>query len=326
MIKNEIALGIDIGGTNTAFGLVNSEGKCLFKKSVSTKSDEPAENLFYRIFEVINSKMDSEESLSGIGIGAPNANYYKGTIENPPNLKWEFVNVAETVSNFSSAPVFVTNDANAAALGEMKFGAARNMKNFIEITLGTGLGSGIIVNGELVYGHDGFAGEMGHTIIERNGRECGCGRKGCLETYVSATGIVRTYFYLLSKTMNKSSLKAKPRSEITAKDIYEAALKDDPVALESFDITAKYLGMACADAVGYFSPEAFILFGGLAGAGDLLTVPAKRYMEENIMNIFKGKVEIILSELNSGDAAILGAAALVFHNAGNKTTEAAVNI
>lgn len=316
-MKSDVVLGIDIGGTNTAFGLVDCSGNCLFKKSIPTRSDEPAENLFDRIFDIVNHKLtENSLSLTGIGVGAPNANYYKGTIETPPNLGWNYVDVVATVAKFSRLPVFVTNDANAAALGEMKFGAAREMKNFIEVTLGTGLGSGIIVNGELVYGNDGFAGEMGHTIIEWNGRECGCGRRGCLETYVSATGIVRTYFHLLGESMEKSYLKFKVTSEITAKDIYDAALNEDPVALRAFDLTAMYLGRACADAVAYFSPEAIILFGGLAGAGKLITEPTKKYMEENLLNFFKNKVNIVLSELNEGDAAILGAAALAWHNIG----------
>lgn len=251
--------------------------------------------------------------IVGVGVGAPNGNYYNGTIENPPNLNWGLVNVKEDIKKYINVPVAVTNDANAAALGEMKFGAAKDMKNFVEITLGTGLGSGIVVNGELVYGHDGFAGELGHTNVKQNGRLCGCGNKGCLETYVSAPGIKRTVFKLLSIVKSESNLRDVSFNNLDSKIIYDAAREGDIIALEAFDYTARILGLALADTVAYLSPEAIILFGGLANAGDLIIAPVKHYMEENLFGAFKNKVKIIPSGLPEGDAAILGSSALIWH-------------
>lgn len=316
MNKSKLVLGVDVGGTNTVFGLVDKIGNVFLIDSIPTQADKSAENLFSRLFEKFDSiSADAKEEfdLVGIGIGAPNANYYKGTVENPPNLNWGFVDVINLIKKFSDVPVALTNDANAAALGEMYYGAAKGMKDFIVITLGTGLGSGIVVNGNLVYGHDGFAGEIGHTIFDPQGRQCGCGRKGCLETYASAPGIKRTVMELIAKTNLKSRLRSISYENLDAKLITEVALKGDELALEAFDFTAKVLGIKLADAVAHTSPEAIILFGGLANAGDLLLIPTKKYLEENVFHVFKNKVKILKSELNEGKSAVLGAAALIWH-------------
>ena len=316
MSKIQIVAGIDVGGTNTAFGFVDSNGKIVAESSIQTHSEQNANQLFERLFaelNMISRKIEKEYELVGIGIGAPNANYYKGTVELPPNLNWGFVNVLEIVKKYSPLPSAITNDANAAAIGEMIFGAAKGMKDFIVITLGTGLGSGIVVNGELVYGADGFAGEVGHTIVDPNGRECGCGRKGCLETYASASGIRRTVYELICSTNTPSKLRNISFDQLTAKDIADAAASCDKLALEAFDYTAKILGLKLADAVAHLSPEAIVLFGGLALAGDLIFIPTKRYMEEYMLNIFKNKVKLIPSALPGGNAAVLGAAALIWN-------------
>lgn len=312
----KLALGIDIGGTNTVFGLIDQDGKDYLIGSIPTNSNQPPDDLFFRLYsEYLELKKHVTKSfeLIGVGIGAPNANYYKCTIEYPPNLNWGFVEVDKLVKKFFNVPIALTNDANAAALGEMYYGVAKGMKDFIVITLGTGLGSGIVVNGNLVYGHDGFAGEIGHTIVDPNGRLCGCGRKGCLETYASATGIRRTVMELLATTNYKSKLRTISYESLTAKMITEAALDGDQLALEAFDYTARILGIKLADAVAHTSPEAIILFGGLANAGDLLLIPTKKYMEENLFHVFKNKVKILKSELNEGKSAVLGAAALIWH-------------
>lgn len=316
MSKTKVAIGIDVGGTNTVFGFVDHEGTLIYESSIPTNANEKAELLFDRLFKKIDEdfkKFSARYELVGIGIGAPNANYYKGTVEQPPNLNWGYVNVLEIVKKYSHLPSAITNDANAAAIGEMIFGAAKWMKNFVVITLGTGLGSGIVVNGELVYGADGFAGEVGHTIVDPNGRECGCGRRGCLETYASATGIRRTVFELIGTTNIPSDLRNVNFNQLTAKEIADAANNGDKLALRAFDFTAKILGMKLTDTVAHLSPEAIILFGGLALAGDLIIEPTKRYMEEYMLNIFKNKVKIIPSALPGGSAAILGASALIWN-------------
>ena len=315
-MKTKVTIGIDVGGTNTVFGFVDQEGNCIYESSIPTHSEQNADQLFERLFLNINNdfkKFSNEYELFGIGIGAPNANYYKGTVELPPNLNWGMVNVIDLVKKYSSLPAAITNDANAAAIGEMIFGAAKGMKNFIVITLGTGLGSGIVVNGELVYGADGFAGEIGHTIFDMNGRECGCGRKGCLETYASASGIRRTVFELIGNTNIPSRLREISFSQLSAKDIADAAMRGDKLALKAFDYTAKVLGLKLADAVAHLSPEAIILFGGLANAGDLIFLPTKQYMEEFMLNIFKNKVKLIPSALPGAHAAVLGASALIWN-------------
>lgn len=316
MSKIQLVMGIDVGGTNTAFGFVDRKGKLIYDASLPTKAELDARQLFERIFNAANKsfkKFEKKYELVGIGIGAPNANYYKGTVEKPPNLNWGKINVIKLIKEFSDLPAVITNDANAAALGEMIFGAAKGMKNFIVITLGTGLGSGIVVDGKLVYGNDGFAGELGHTTYDPNGRLCGCGRLGCLETYASATGIKRTALELMAKYTYPSSLRKLNCEKLSAKDIYNAAVKGDRLALEAFDYTAKALGFKLADTVVHLSPEAIILYGGLALAGDLIIKPTKKYMEKQMLNIFKNKVKIIPSALPGKGAGIMGAAALIWN-------------
>ncbi len=316
MSKLSVTLGIDIGGTNTVFGFVDKEGKCVAESSIPTNAFEPAEKLFERMFpqvDAVYQTIAKNYYLVGIGIGAPNANYYTGMVELPPNLNWQIVNVLEIVKKYYDIPSAITNDANAAALGEMKFGAAKGMKNFIVITLGTGLGSGIVANGDLIYGHDGFAGEIGHVIVVEGGRQCGCGRNGCLETYASATGIRRTVFELLCNSNDVSQLRSFPFEEVTSKMIYEAAVSGDKIALAAFAFTGEILGKALANSVAYTSPEAIILFGGLASAGDILFKPTQKAMEDNMLNIFKNKVKLLPSALHSGNTAVLGAAALIWN-------------
>jgi glucokinase len=315
MDQKEVVLGVDIGGTNTKFGYVDKSGNLLAEGEMPTEAHRPAEEFFERLHTQTENLFASKKDqlkLIGIGLGAPNGNYYKGTIEQPPNLSWKYVDVVATLRRWYSIPVALTNDANAAALGEMLFGAAKGMKDFIVITLGTGLGSGIVANGELIYGHDGFAGEIGHTIVDPNGRQCGCGRRGCLETYASASGIRRTVEELLKMPAPPSELREISLEQITSKRIFEAAQRGDKLALEAFELTGRYLGLKLADSVAHTSPEAIILFGGLAAAGDFIFSPTKKYMEEFLLNIFKNKVRLLPSGLPKGNSAILGAAALMW--------------
>jgi glucokinase len=315
MNQKEVVLGVDIGGTNTKFGYVDKTGNLLAEAVIPTEADRPAEEFFERLHnqaEILFESKKERFTLAGIGLGAPNGNYYKGTIEQPPNLSWKYVDVVATLKRWYSIPVVLTNDANAAALGEQLFGSAKGMKDFIVITLGTGLGSGIVANGELIYGHDGFAGEIGHTIVDPNGRLCGCGRRGCLETYASASGIRRTVEELLHTTSSPSELREISLDDITSKRIFEAAQRGDTLALEAFELTGKYLGLKLADSIAHTSPEAIILFGGLAAAGDFIFVPTKKYMEEYLLGIFKNKVRLLPSGLPKGNSAILGAAALIW--------------
>lgn len=315
MNQKEVVLGVDIGGTNTKFGYVDKTGNLLAEGEMLTEAQRPADEFFERLHIEATKLFTTQKdqlNLIGIGLGAPNANYYKGTIEQPPNLSWKYVDVVMTMRRWYSIPIALTNDANAAALGEQLFGAAKGMKDFIEITLGTGLGSGIVANGELIYGHDGFAGEIGHTIVDPNGRKCGCGRRGCLETYASASGICRTVEELLKAPTPPSELREMNPQSITSKHIFEAAQHGDKLALEAFDLTWKYLGLKLADSIAHTSPEAIILFGGLAAAGDFIFIPTKKYMEEFLLGIFKNKVRLLPSGLPKGNAAILGAAALIW--------------
>ena len=315
-MKKKVAIGIDVGGTNTVFGFIDEAGECIYESSILTQADQDADQLFSRLFFKIDNdfkKYSDVYELIGIGIGAPNANYYKGTVERPPNLNWGIVNVLDIVKKYSPLPSAITNDANAAAIGEMIFGVAKGMKDFIVITLGTGLGSGIVVNNELVYGADGFAGEIGHTIVDPNGRECGCGRKGCLETYASASGIRRTVFELIGTTNIPSELRNVSFNQLESKNIADAANNGDKLALAAFDYTGKILGLKLADSVAHLSPEAIILFGGLALSGDLIFTPTKRYMEEYLLNIFKNKVKLLPSALPGAHAAVLGASALIWN-------------
>ena len=315
MDQKEVVLGVDIGGTNTKFGYVDKNGIIIADREMSTEANKPAEEFFGRLHaeaEKLFLSKSSEWKLVGIGLGAPNANYYKGTIEQPPNLSWKYVDVVKALNRWYSVPIALTNDANAAALGEMLFGAAKGMKDFIVITLGTGLGSGIVANGELIYGHDGFAGEIGHTIVDPNGRLCGCGKRGCLETYASASGIRRTAEELLKSPEPPSELRQIDFEQVTSKRIFEAAQHGDKLALQAFELTGRYLGMKLADSIAHTSPEAIILFGGLAAAGDYIFKPTKKYMEEYLLGIFKNKVKLIPSSLPKANAAILGAAALMW--------------
>jgi glucokinase len=316
MAQTDIVVGIDIGGTNTRIGLVDREGRCLSETAIATNAQEAATQLVARIVRSIEEQYAPRKGshvLKGIGIGAPNANYYKGTVEHPPNLAWP--GVTDIVGLFTKQfpiPAAITNDANAAALGEMLFGAGKGLRDFIVITLGTGLGSGLIVNGALVYGHDGFAGELGHMTVDPEGRECGCGRRGCLETYASATGICKTVFELFALRRAESELRRISFETLTAKMISDAARRGDPIAREAFEITGKILGRKLADSVLHTSPAAIILFGGLAAAGDLIFEPTKRHMEASLLNIFRGKVQLLPSGLRE-DAAVLGSAALIWN-------------
>ncbi|MCM1377213.1 MAG: ROK family protein [Clostridium sp.] len=309
-------MGVDIGGTNTVFGIVDARGHVIASDSIKTKKHANFDDYLAELHEGMERLIkanDAEDKIQGIGIGAPNGNYYTGEIQNPPNLPWgPIIPLAEKMSKiFGGIPVAVTNDANAAALGEMTYGAARGMKDFIMITLGTGVGSGIVVNGQLVYGHDGFAGELGHVVVKRNnGRICGCGRTGCLEAYCSATGVARTAREFLEIRTEPSTLRNLEIDDITSKDVYDAAVAGDKVAREIFEYTGKILGEAFADMVAFSSPQAIILFGGLAKSGELLLRPLREAFERSLFPIFKGKTSIILSELKESDAAVLGASAL----------------
>ena len=317
-----VVVGIDVGGTNTKFGFVDKDGRCLREASILTNAHEEATVFVSRVVEAIQHEFVSlraTRTLVGIGIGAPNANYYRGTVENPPNLNWEgVVDVVGLFKKYFALPVVITNDAKAAALGEGMFGAAKGMKDYIVITLGTGVGSGLVANGQLVYGADGFAGELGHTIVDVNGRWCGCGRQGCLETYASAGGICRTVFELLAIRRDESELRSISFDKLTAKMVTEAARRGDPIAEEAFETTGRILGMKLAEAVAHTSPEAIVLMGGLANAGDLIFEPAHRYMEKFMLNIFQNKVKLLPSGLAEGNTAVRGAAALIWNEISGK--------
>ena len=308
-------MGIDIGGTNTVFGIVDARGTVIASSSIKTqkhaKFEDYLDELHTEAMRLIRAN-DAEDKIHGIGIGAPNANYYTGLIDDAVNLPWPSpIPLAEMVRQKFGIPVAVTNDANAAAMGEMTYGAARGLKDFIMITLGTGVGSGIVINGNLVYGHDGLAGELGHVIVKRNnGRLCGCGRTGCLETYCSATGVARSAREFLEIRTESSLLRNIPVDQITSKDVYDAAMNGDKIAKEIFEYTGTILGEAMADMTVFSSPEAFVLFGGLAKAGDLIMKPLKEAMDRNMLSMFKGKPKVLLSELKEADAAVLGASAL----------------
>jgi len=311
----EVVAGVDIGGTNTIFGLVDRNGKIVAENKICTTSYPEIEDFVSVLTNSIQRLVSSADNvkLMGIGIGAPDANYHKGTIELATNLAWKgIVPLVSLIREKFNFPIAITNDANAAALGEMIFGGAKKFKDFIILTLGTGLGSGIVVNGELVYGHTGFAGEIGHAIVIPGGRDCGCGRQGCLETYASASGLVRTVLYMLSEMKEESPLRDIAPSELTSKRIAEAAENNDIIALEAFDYTAEMLAFGIINAVVFSSPEAIFLFGGLAQAGDLLFTPVRKYVDLNIMPVFKGTVKILPSGVPENNAAVLGAAALAW--------------
>lgn len=308
-------IGLDLGGTNSVFGIVDSRGEIKATTAIKTQGYEKVEDYVAASVEalsIIIDEMGGIGKIKAMGIGAPNGNFYSGTIEFAPNLRWKgIVPLAELFSKALGIPVALTNDANAAAIGEMTYGVARGMKNFIVITLGTGVGSGIVINGQLVYGTDGFAGELGHVIMRReNGRKCGCGRYGCLEAYCSATGVARTAREILSNTDTPSLLREIKAEDITSLEVSIAASKGDKVAKEIYEFTGKMLGEACADFAAFSSPEAFIFFGGLTKAGDLIMEPIKKAYEENVLPIFKGKAQFLISGLEGSAAAVLGASGL----------------
>lgn len=313
-MEKPYVVGMDIGGTNTVFGVVDSRGNVLASDSVKTQQytqiEEYVDAICKKLLPLIQ-QFGGAEKIKGMGVGAPNGNYYSGTIEFAPNLPWRgIIPLAAMFEDKLGIPTALTNDANAAAIGEMTYGAARGLKDFIMITLGTGVGSGIVINGQLVYGHDGFAGELGHVIVNPEGRVCGCGRKGCLETYCSATGVARTAREFLVARSEPSLLRNVPVEDIQSKDVYDAAVKGDKLAQEIFEYTGKILGEALANFVAFSSPEAIILFGGLAKSGDYITKPIQKALEDNVLNIYKGKTKLLLSQLKDADAAVLGASAL----------------
>jgi glucokinase len=312
----DVVAGIDIGGTNIIFGLVDKSGNVIAEERLKTAEFPVIKDYISAQHEAINKMLEVNSGLRliGLGVGAPNANYHKGTIELAPNLAWKgIVPLAEYLREKVHVPVIVTNDANAAAVGEMIFGGAKGMKDFIVLTLGTGLGSGIVVNGEVVYGHSGFAGELGHTVIVPGGRECGCGRRGCYETYASASGLVRTVLNLLSEMREESTLRDLPPSVLTSKKIVEEAEKGDRIALEAINHTAEMLALGIINAITFSSPEAIFLFGGLVKAGELLLAPVRKYVDENVMPIFRGRVKILPSGVSETNAAVLGASALAWN-------------
>lgn len=312
----EVALGIDIGGTFTKFGFIERNGEAIFDSSVTTSGHKDIASYQKALAEEIKSsfsKFQDEYKLVGVGIGAPNGNYYKGTIEFAPNLDWkEVVPFVEMFKDHFDLPMALTNDANAAAIGEMIYGSAVGLKNFVIITLGTGLGSGIVVNGEVVYGHDGFAGEVGHVQVYENGRMCGCGHRGCFETYASASGLRRTVFELLCSETKPTKLRNIGFNDMTAKMVADAAKEGDEIAIEAFEITGKILGMKLADTVAHTSPEAIFLFGGLTNAGDILFKPTRESFEDNLLKVYKNKIKIVPSGLQETNAAVLGASALAW--------------
>ncbi|HNP49966.1 MAG TPA: ROK family protein [Bacteroidia bacterium] len=316
-----VTLGVDIGGTNTSFGLVDRKGQILSKHNIPTPDFPEAKNLAAEVSRYASeqvSQLKFEARIVSVGIGAPNGNYFNGTIEFAPNLNWKgVIPLAAYFAEQLNVPAVLTNDANAASLGEMYFGGAKGMKDFLFITLGTGLGSGIVANGDLIYGHDGFAGELGHTIIIQHGRMCGCGRRGCLEQYCSATGIVKTYLDIV-KGMDGHSMDGDIPN---AKKIYEKAMAGEEAAFYAFNYTGELLGFALANAVAYTSPEAIFLFGGLAEAGELLFNPTILSFEKNLLNIYKNKIKILPSSLLENDAAILGAASLAWKEVDKKVND-----
>lgn len=312
----EVVAGVDIGGTNTVFGLVDISGNIVAEGSLVTTSYPKINDFVAALSEGINKllKGNSDLKLIAVGIGAPNANYHKGTIELAPNLAWKgIVPLADLMHSKVNVPVKITNDANAAALGEMIFGGAKGMKDFIILTLGTGTGSGIVINGQVVYGHTGFAGELGHVTVVPGGRVCGCGKKGCYETYASATGIVKTALELMADTRDESPLRDVAPSQLTSKMIAQAAAKKDPIAVKAMEYTAEKLAFGIMNMITFSSPQAIFLFGGLAQAGEMLFAPVRKYVDENVMPIFRGTYQILPSGIPENNAAVLGSAALAWN-------------
>ena len=317
-MAQDLVIGIDVGGQTAKCGVVDARGNIISQTVISTEDDNDANSFVAGLAEALNriiAESKAEGRIRGIGVGIPNGNFYTGTVENAVNLKWAsagnipFAKMLQEQMN--GIPVSLTNDANAAAMGEMTYGAARGMKNFIMITLGTGVGSGIVINGEVVYGHDGFAGELGHTCaVRHNGRRCNCGKDGCLETYASATGVARTAREWLDMTDEPSLLRS--LDVIKSKNVYEAAKEGDKLALRVFEYTGRILGEKFADFIEFSAPEAIVLFGGLARAREFLEEPIRKAMDENVIPLWRGKVKLVFSQLKESDAAILGASALAW--------------
>ncbi|MEM7367588.1 MAG: ROK family protein [Bacteroidota bacterium] len=315
-----ISIGIDIGGTNTKFGVVDQKGNTLAQNSISTRAFEAIEAYIEGVSNAVKdllNELKQEVELMGIGIGAPNANYFSGNIEYAPNLRWKgIIPLVELFKTHFDVPVIATNDANAAAIGEMMYGAAKDYQDFVMVTLGTGVGSGFVVHGNLVYGHDGFAGEFGHVCAVRGGRLCTCGKKGCIEAYASARGLVLTVQEQLAATTEESLLSHILPENLSPKDVFEAAEKGDKIAKQAFEYTGQRLGESLSDIVAITSPKAIFLFGGVARAGKWIIEPTQRHMEANLLNVYKNKVQIIPSKLPGSEAAILGASALVWKEFG----------
>jgi glucokinase len=312
-----LAIGIDIGGTGTKFGIVDKDGNVLFSGEMSTKKHKEIEGFIDELHGLLGELIEKAGGIGkfrGIGVGAPNGNFYTGNIEYAPNLPWSgIIPIAKMMSDKFQLTVTLTNDANAAAIGEMMYGAAKGMRDFIMITLGTGVGSGIVANGQVMYGHDGFAGELGHTIVIPDGRmHQGTGKRGSLESYASATGVRLTALEMLENSTEDSLLRTADKETLDSKVVYDAAIKGDKLAMEIFEFTGKILGLALANAVMFSSPEAIILFGGLTKSGDLILKPTRKHMEENLIQVFQNKVKILVSHLKESDAAILGASALAW--------------
>jgi glucokinase len=312
MKKNNYSVGVDIGGTNTVVGIVDKKGTCLHKSSILMSEQSSSEIFIHKLTLTINDlyqKLPVDSTLYGIGIAAPAARHLEGTIQNSANLQWGTVHIVNLLKKHFDIPIAIINDSNAAALGEMIYGIAKGIRNFIVITLGTGLGAGIVVDGKLLHGINSLAGELGHVILIPEGRICGCGRKGCAETYASATGLRRTAFELLANSTKSSKLRTLSFDSMTALQLFEFAKSGDPLAIEAFEITGNYLGRVIANAVATFDPEAVIISGGLSNAGDMLIAPTKKSFDDNVLNLHKGNVAILKSQLNN--AAILGASYLV---------------
>lgn len=320
MTGTNVVLGIDLGGTQTKIGFVQKDGKVLAWDVFPSLADQDFIHFVNQLsekFQALQRTIKEKIVIKGIGLGAPNANFYTGNMEKAVNFKWgETVPLVSSIEKALGNQVVITNDANLVAIGEQEYGVGKGMKNFIVLTLGTGVGSGFIVNGELLLGHDGMAGEMGHVNVNPDGRLCNCGSKGCLETYASVTGVKRTVFKLMADMKRPSVLRDYSYNELTGKMIAEAALEGDPIAMRAFEYTGEILGTKLADAGAYFSPEAIILAGGLTKAGDLLLIPTKKSMEERIFQAFRGKIKLMISDMGQKYDGVLGAAALAWRHFG----------
>ena len=316
-MEKPYVVGIDMGGTNTVFGIVDARGHVIARSSIRTQQYADIKDYIDALHEEMMKIIEAVGGINlirGIGVGAPNANYYSGNIEHAANLPWKgIIPFTQMLTEKFGIPASITNDANAAAMGEMTYGAARGMKNFIMITLGTGVGSGIVIDGKIVYGHDGFAGELGHTtVVRQNGRLCGCGKYGCLEAYASANGVARTAREILETTDRDSLLRKLDIDTITSKDVYDAAVEGDAVAKDIFEFTGRMLGEKFADFIAFSSPEAIVMFGGLTKSGSFIMDPVRKYMDLNVMPQWSGKVKLMFSDLKESDAAVLGASALAW--------------